>query len=164
MSKIREDTTPVEAQRVLRDHIDIDQLLGRYFLAVDQRAFDEEWVRSVFTEDARLEFPVATHVGIAGIADVHHTALGRFQQTQHVTSPAVIDVDGVRARARANVIMTHIHLATTQAQRGDTAPFVVGGLFDGELVRTADGWRFSLLVCEMLWTTGRPPLGVGPEP
>lgn len=137
---------------------EVAALLDRYLIALDDDALDDAWARGLFTEDAAVVFPVEQrHEGIAGLAAFHRGALGAFEATQHLNSPAVVDVDGDTARLRANVVATHVH------HPGDEGPllFSAGTLVTGEARRTADGWRLGLLSFRLVWAQGRPPGGTG---
>ncbi|WP_371496235.1 nuclear transport factor 2 family protein [Kitasatospora sp. NBC_00374] len=156
--------------QVLVDRADITNLIDRHMISLDADhaagvTLDEAWARRNFTEDVRVETPVGDHVGIGGLAESQQTALSRFARTQHLGANHLIDLDGDRATVRWNVIMTHVHLASTQQERGEEpgGHFDVGGTFDGEVVRTAEGWRFRRLAVRPVWFTGRPPLGLPPK-
>jgi hypothetical protein len=145
----------------LRDRVLIADLIDRFLLSLDERVFDEGWARRLFTEDVRSEVPVGEVEGRDEVARQTGAALAQFDQTQHVGANYVIDLDddGGRARVRANLIMTHIHLAEVRERLGER--FVVGGLFDGEAARTGDGWRLRRVAIRAVWFDGQPPLRPG---
>ncbi|WP_181138529.1 nuclear transport factor 2 family protein [Streptomyces sp. Ru73] len=151
-----------------RDHTEIALLVSRFFRALDERKFDEGWARAFVTDDVRTVTPI----GLAeGAAAVRHTeeAIGRFARTQHLSADVLVDADAASGTATAswNAHMTHVHRPATLERRGPGADplFTVGGRYDAELRRTDEGWRFSRLAVEALWTTGQPPvLPEGVEP
>jgi SnoaL-like domain len=145
----------------LRDRVLITDLIDHFLLSLDERVFDEAWARRLFTEDVRSEVPVGEVEGRDEVARQTEAALAQFDRTQHVGANCVIDLDddGDRARARANLIMTHIHLAEVRERLGER--FVVGGLFDGEAARTVDGWRLRRVAIRAVWFDGQPPLRPG---
>lgn len=140
---------------------EIADLVSRYFRSLDEREFDAAWARAYFTPDVRSVTPVGTAEGAEEI--VRHTAraLGRFARTQHMSADVVVDAagDGRTARVGWNALMTHVHREETLRARGaDADPvFTVGGHWQADAVRTADGRRFAGIVIEPLWTRGQPP-------
>ncbi|MEU8258904.1 nuclear transport factor 2 family protein [Micromonospora inaquosa] len=128
---------------------EVAALLDRYLVGLDSAGLDDAWARSLFTADAVVEFPVGRHQGIEGLAGFHRTAMAKFDSTQHLNSPAVVDLDGDRARLRTNLISTQV--LTSQEL------FVTGTAADGEAVLTAHGWRLRSLSFRLIWKTGEPP-------
>ncbi|MGW8066192.1 nuclear transport factor 2 family protein [Streptomyces ziwulingensis] len=137
---------------------EIAGLLHRYLLSLDDGELDDAWSAGLFTEDAVVAFPVSRHEGADGMAAYHRSALSAFAATQHLGSPAVVELDGDRATLRANLISTHVHHAHHAPPQGDVPPlFATGTFVDGEARRTARGWRLSLLAFRLLWADGSPP-------
>jgi SnoaL-like domain len=133
---------------------EISVLLDRYLMGLDDEKLDDAWADALFSADARVEFPMSRHEGIDGLAAWHRQALGAFARTQHLNSPAVVDlVDGQRAVLRANLVSTHVHHPDTP---GDPL-FVSGTLARGEARRTERGWRLTELSFRAVWSTGTPP-------
>lgn len=148
-------TSPTVEQRLRRltDRAELTELVGRFLRSLDERRIDETWARAFFTDDIRSETPLGDHEGIQAEVAATREALGRYERTQHVGSDHVIDLDGDRAALGWNAVMTHVH----PAGRRTSAPFVVGGRFAAEAVRTPAGWRFRRLAVRPVWTTGQPP-------
>ncbi|MBY8884993.1 nuclear transport factor 2 family protein [Streptomyces sp. PTM05] len=140
-------------QRLL-DRAEIVELIDRWFLCLDLRDVGEERARFFFTGDARSETPLGDHDGLADLVEGTRVALGRFDRTQHVGANHVVDIDGDHAAVRWNAVMTHVH----PASRGAAQPFVVGGYWEGDAVRTPEGWRFRRIAVHPVWTTGEPPV------
>ncbi|MFF3326634.1 nuclear transport factor 2 family protein [Streptomyces sp. NPDC002889] len=133
---------------------EVASLLDRYLIDLDDTKLDDAWARSLFTEDARIVFPMSAHEGIDGLAAYHRDALAAFERTQHINSPAVVDLTGGdRARLRANLVSTHVHHPDAAQEQ----LFVAGTLTTGEARRTPGGWRLSELSFRVVWTTGVPP-------
>ncbi|MFD7390480.1 nuclear transport factor 2 family protein [Streptomyces sp. NPDC059852] len=133
---------------------EIGGLLDRYLIGLDDEKLDDDWARGLFTDDARVEFPMARHEGVDGLADWHRRALEAFARTQHLNSPAVVDLTGdERAVLRANLVSTHVHHPDTP---GDPL-FVSGTLVRGAARRTGQGWRLTELSFQLVWSTGSPP-------
>ncbi|MEV6552915.1 nuclear transport factor 2 family protein [Streptomyces sp. NPDC051597] len=137
---------------------DVAGLLDRYLINLDDDKLDDAWARGLFTEDAVVEFPMSRHEGIAGLAEYHSTALAAFARTQHINSPAVVEIDGDRATLRANIVSTHVHHPSDHPEDAERDPiFANGSLVSAEARHTPDGWRLSLLSLRMIWVTGTPP-------
>jgi hypothetical protein len=142
-----------------RETSDISTLLDRYLIGLDDDELDDAWAATLFTHDARVEFPMSAHKGLDGMAAYHRDALAAFAATQHLGSPAVVDVAGDgRAALRANLVSTHVHHPGAGAVR---PLFTVGTLATGEAHRTPEGWRLAALSFRVLWTDGTPP---APQP
>ncbi|TWD12431.1 SnoaL-like protein [Streptomyces sp. T12] len=136
--------------RAAADAARVAALVNRYLVSLDDEELDEAWASGLFTEDAVVAFPMSRHEGIGGLARWHRAALSVFEATQHLGSPAVVDVDGGRAVFRAHVLTTHVH-------RGGAGLFRAGTLARGEARRTRGGWRLASLSLRVLFTEGSPP-------
>jgi hypothetical protein len=154
-----------EQVRMLVDRAEISDLIDRFSrdlddYTLDGRPFDAVWVRSYFTDDARVEYPVGSATGAESIAAlIDGRGMAPFQRTQHVTTNYVVDLDGDRASVRFNLIATHVH-AEDVRQRLDEGPgahFTVGDYYEGELARTNAGWRFRHQALHVTWSEGTPP-------
>jgi SnoaL-like domain len=144
---------------------EIAALLDRYLLNLDDDELDDAWAERLFTKDACVEFPISRHEGIDGLAAYHRDALAMFEKTQHLNSPAVVELDGDRASLRANLLSTHVHLRANAPSGGGHPPlFATGTLVNGEACHTPDGWRLRLLSFRLVWATGSPPRPAQPSP
>lgn len=133
---------------------DIRTLLDRYLIGLDDEELNDAWAAALFTRDARVEFPMSGHKGLVGLAAYHRDSLAAFAATQHLGSPAVVDLkDGGGAVLRANLVSTHVHHPGTQGP----PLFTAGTLATGEAEPTGDGWRLASLTFRVLWTDGVPP-------
>ncbi|MEV5826746.1 nuclear transport factor 2 family protein [Spirillospora sp. NPDC052242] len=152
----------METMSELIDRVEIVELVDRFMASLDERNFDDEWARRFHTSDVTMEAPVGDVVGLDGLAESTRVALERFERTQHLSSNHIVDLDGDRAAVRWNALMVHVHLASTAEARGEEpgVHFDVGGRFDAEAVRTADGWRFRRMDVRPVWFNGRPPIGM----
>jgi len=132
-------------------------LLDRYLLSLDGDELDDEWAQSLFTENAHVEFPISRHEGLDGLAAYHRQALAMFTATQHLSSPAVVELNGSRASLRANLISTHVHLPGDAAGAEPPPLFATGTFVTGEALRTPAGWRLRRLSFRLVWASGSPP-------
>jgi hypothetical protein len=151
--------------RWLVDRAEIDDLIDRFSRDLDDRTrerqpFDVAWVRAYFTDDATVDYPVGTARGADNIsALIDGKGMAPFQRTQHVTANHLVELDGDRAAVRFNLIATHVHAEDVRLRRGDPpgAHFTVGDYYEGDLVRTPAGWRFSRQSLTVTWTEGQGP-------
>jgi len=123
--------------QLLVDRLAVQDLADRYLSGLDDAEFDEDWARSIFTEDGRFEFAMGGHHGVVGMAEFTAAMMGKWRRTHHVAAGHLVEIDGDRARVRGNLIATHLH-----AQEA-AEPFQVGDRFAGDAVRTDAGWRFT---------------------
>lgn len=128
----------------------ISALLYRYARAVDSK--DWELYRSVFTEDAQIDYSSAgAIVGIRDeVVDWFAANFGVIPWTMHyITNIEVLDTDGDTATVRA-MFYNPMQLP------GMAEVSACGGYYHHELVRTPDGWRSRSLREENLWFTNPP--------
>jgi 3-phenylpropionate/cinnamic acid dioxygenase small subunit len=140
--------TPVAA---LTDRFAIVDLLHRYATGLDTRDWDK--LASVFTHDGVADYGALGGVneGPAAIVKLCSGALEGLDASQHIISNEVIEVDGDRARARCYFKAQHVFRG---AEGGDN--FLVGGTYEDEIVRTAEGWRIERRTLTATWTDGNP--------
>jgi hypothetical protein len=139
--------------RTLLDRTEITELIDRFFRSLDERGLDLDWGRSTFTGNIRVTFPAGEHQGLESVVEAIRRAMRQFGPTQHSGSNYLIDLDGDRAAVRWNAIQTHLRPGATPFDE----PFVSGGYYDGEVVRTAGGWRLGHLTYHLVWLSGQPP-------
>ena len=141
-----EQPYPKALQDVI-DKIAIGELQSRYMFALDWR--DPDMYASLFTEDAVLEWPEGSAQGkdairasclnIGAFFDRISNATPNKKpfQLRHFVTNRVFDIKGDTARAWAY----WLDLSNDNLQRW---PYVAGyGYYEDDLVRTADGWRFT---------------------
>lgn len=134
----------------MSEHADISALLYRYARAVDSK--DWELYRSVFTEDAQIDYSSAgAIVGTRDdVVDWFAANFGVILWSMHyITNIEVLDTDGDAATVRA-MFYNPMQLP------GMAEMSACGGYYHHELVRTPDGWRSRSLREENLWFTNPP--------
>ncbi|ORV18496.1 nuclear transport factor 2 family protein [Mycobacterium celatum] len=133
----------MDIQRI-GDELEIAALLNRYARAVDTRDWD--LYRSVFTDDARIDYSSAG--AIAGsrdeVADWLAQGFATIPMSMHYITNIESDVDGDTARVRA-MFYNPMQLP------GMTELSYCGGYYHHELVRTPEGWRSRNLVEDNVW-------------
>jgi hypothetical protein len=148
----RETVSEYETLRELIDRETISDLIHRLGAVLDDQRFDD--LALVFGEDASITTPGGHAEGLDAIvaqAARNHTPELR---TQHLATDLVIDLDGDRARARAN------YVGVFAVGSGDPAPaprFQIGSVYRFDLVRTADGWRLHSMEMLPTWAAGERP-------
>ncbi|MGI8333626.1 nuclear transport factor 2 family protein [Actinomadura scrupuli] len=145
-------TTAADTARLqeLSDRADLNDLLARQGLWLDERRFDE--TASIFTEDATVETPGGRAKGLQALAEQAHRNHSRYAATQHVTTNVLIDLDGDRATVRANLIVTFVRDAATPEPT-----LTMGERYRFEAARTRHGWRFSRVKATPVWRAGELP-------
>ena len=156
----------------LTDRQAITDLVSRLGIALDEGRFDD--LRSLLADDATARTPGGTargHEAVVAQARRNHRP---DQPIQHLITNLVVDLDGDRARARANLV---VHFGTEpgdldpgepgaadatapSAARPLPAPplrYTVGEVYDFAFIRTATGWLFTGIVAIPLWTAGTRP-------
>ncbi|BBX93375.1 nuclear transport factor 2 family protein [Mycolicibacterium boenickei] len=134
----------------MSEHSDISALLYRYARAVDSK--DWELYRSVFTEDAQIDYSSAgAIVGTRDeVVDWFAANFGVIPWSMHyITNIEILETDGDTATVRA-MFYNPMQLP------GMAEMSACGGYYHHELVRTPDGWRSRSLREENLWFTNPP--------
>ncbi|OLT95093.1 nuclear transport factor 2 family protein [Mycobacterium syngnathidarum] len=132
------------------DQLEIQALLTRYATAVDSK--DWERYRSVFTEDAQIDYSSAgAVVGTRDeVVDWFAANFGVIPWSMHyITNIEILETDGDTATVRA-MFYNPMQLP------GMPDMSVCGGYYDHELVRTPDGWRSRSLREENVWFSNPP--------
>ncbi|WKG05732.1 nuclear transport factor 2 family protein [Mycolicibacterium sp. HK-90] len=134
----------------MSEYSDISALLYRYARAVDSK--DWELYRSVFTEDAHIDYSSA-----GAVVGTRDDVVGWFAANfgvipwsmHYITNIEILDSDGDTATVRA-MFYNPMQLP------GMAEMSACGGYYHHELVRTPDGWRSRSLREENLWFTNKP--------
>lgn len=143
------DYTTSRLQELI-DRADLTDLLNRQGLWLDEGRFDE--ADTIFTEDATSKTPGGEAQGREAVTEQARRNHTRYARTQHVTSNALIDLDGDRATVRANLI------ANLVLDADNPEPAVrLGVRYRFDAVRTDLGWRFSRVEATPVWRIGALP-------
>lgn len=120
----------------MSDEQAIQQIINRYTLGVSQ----PDWDLAIGTFAPDGEWHVVssglTLTGRSAIAKGMQGFRGIFEWFVQINAPAVIEVEGERARARS-VIRENGKFA------GRDEAIMVCGVYADDLVRTSEGWRFA---------------------
>ena len=134
----------------VEDQLEIRALLARYARGVDTK--DWETYRSVFTEDAHIDYSSAGAIvgGRDEVIDWFAANFGVIPWSMHYITNVEAEVDGDTATVRA-MFYNPMQLPGVDGQSA------CGGYYHHELVRTGDGWRSRSLREENIWFSN--PLG-----
>ena len=131
------------------DELAISALLHRYARAVDAK--DWELYRSVFTEDADIDYPGVVSGSRDEVADWMATNFdaGVPMSMHYITNIEILEYDGDSATVRAMFYnpMQLVGMADLSH---------CGGYYHHELVRTGEGWKSRRLREDNVWFTNRP--------
>ena len=125
----------------LADRVAIADLLARYSHTYDGR--DTDAFAALFTEDAEITVQAEPIVGRSAIrdwaADLHAKRPSGIQVRHFQTNTLLVPIDRDRVRARTMLILTWHDSAKPY---GTGVRLMATGIYQDELHRTAEGWRF----------------------
>ncbi len=132
-----------------QDELAIHTLLHRYARAVDTK--DWELYRSVFTEDADVDYPGVVTGPRDEVVDWMATnfSAGVSMSMHYITNIEILEFGGDSATVRA-MFYNPMQLA------GMADLSYCGGYYHHEVVRTGDGWKSRHLHEDNVWFTNRP--------
>lgn len=136
----------------LGDQLEIVEVTSSMGLLVDARQWDA--LQALFTDSVYVDYTSlnggeAQSVAAGDLIAGWRGVLERLEATQHLIAGQLVELDGDTATCAANVQGTHV-----LANRTGGPLWTVGGRYDFELTRTADGWRISALTLTVKWATG----------
>lgn len=115
------------------DIIEIEQLVARYNMAIDDGDGDE--YAATFIEDGVFVAPDMNIAGREALAAFGGAAKERKTQIRHWVNSQVVTVTGDTATTRSNLMLLRV---------GGEGPVVLlTGRYADELRRTDAGWRFT---------------------
>jgi hypothetical protein len=144
--------------RELSDRAEITDLVSRLGACLDESRFDE--MAGLLAEDATVRTPGGEAAGRAAVVAQARRSHSSDQSFQHVITNVLVDLDGDRATARANLV---VHIAVPgDRSPDDPVPAVapragLGEVYRFGLARTPAGWRFARVEIEPRWLSGTLP-------
>jgi 3-phenylpropionate/cinnamic acid dioxygenase small subunit len=127
--------------QALTDRQAVADLIDRLGLWLDEKRFAE--APSILSEGVRVRTPGGTAEGIERV--VAQAARNHTERTQHVISNVRVAVDGDRASAGANLIVTFAGEDGAVRTQGERYAFTA--------VRAPDGWRLASIEVAPVWAT-----------
>ena len=144
MTATTETTVDSASLRALQDRTEIAEVLYKYSSTVD--SFDYDGLRSVLADDIWAQYgngdPVEGADKLAGwIAEATATIIWQH----HLLNVYHITIDGDQAK-------TLSYLTSYQVfKENPEAAIILVARYHDELRRTADGWKISKRIMELLW-------------
>jgi 3-phenylpropionate/cinnamic acid dioxygenase small subunit len=134
----------------LTDRHEITNLVYRLGAVLDDRRFDE--MRSLLVDEATVRTPGGTAEGREALIAQAHRNHQPDEPTQHVITNPLVELDGDRAKVRANLVVNF----ATPARRDESLPapprkYTLGETYHFEVVRTPEGWRFASVESRPVW-------------
>jgi 3-phenylpropionate/cinnamic acid dioxygenase small subunit len=132
------------------DRAEITNLVYRLGAILDDRRFDE--MRSLLVETATVKTPGGTAEGRDALIAQARRNHQPDERTQHVITNPLVELDGDRAKLRANLVVNF----AASAHRDESLPapprkYTLGETYHFDVVRTSAGWRFSSVETKPVW-------------
>ena len=127
----------------------IRDLQNHYSYSIDCGKYDN--LDAIFTPNATYHFVTGSTDNIEALKTTIRDALSPLTTSQHINGNQWSDIEGDFAIAGC-YFTVHMY----REGLADGEHFEMGGRYDDELVRTADGWRFSKRTITILWSDGNP--------
>jgi hypothetical protein len=151
-------TTTIPDLQQLSDRAEIIDLVARLGACLDEARFDD--MADLLVEDATVRTPGGQAEGRAAVIAQAVRSHPADQQFQHVITNVLVDLDGDRATARANLVL-HVSVpgdGPAYATAPAPAPRAgIGEVYHFRLARTPAGWRLSRIETVPVWLSGTLP-------
>jgi hypothetical protein len=139
---------PDRAVAAMLDRADIEQLVHRLGVALDEGAFDD--LRDLLTADVTASTPGGVAEGLDAVVDQASRNHDATLAVQHQITGVLVDLDGDGASVRANLVVAFaVDPAAAPHER-------LGGVYRFGARRTADGWRLTSVEASPRWKEGEP--------
>jgi uncharacterized protein (TIGR02246 family) len=138
---------------VLQAEHDIVRLIRDTWAAIDRKDWDT--YADGFAEDGEFEIMGQRRKGRAEIVAGPARDLAKYDGLQHLVMNEIVDVDGDRAAGRWYAIAVHVPDDSDPGAHAD-----VGLHYRFQARRDGDGWRFTEVTIQVVWTSG---MGFGIE-
>jgi hypothetical protein len=120
-----------------------------YTWALDTKQLDG--LRTVFASDATADLNGVECDGLDAIIARIERPISRLDATQHLVGNHEVRVAGDTATHRCHLQSQHVKRGTPG---GDN--YLIGGIYEDRLARSADGWRITHRTMRAVWTDGNP--------
>jgi hypothetical protein len=133
------------------DREQVLDLMVRYGRACDTKDWD--LLASCFVPDAVIRYRSFGEEirGVRALEEYLRGALDPLDATQHLFTNFAYELDGDLGRFRCSLQAQHVRTACAGGPL-----FTVGGTYEIDVARNADGWRIRRLQFEPIWMDGNP--------
>ena len=136
----------------LQDRLDVQDTLTRMSWLLDHR--DWAALTAVFAPEVRLDYSQPFGGQPETLTRERLVAqwqeqIGHLDATHHVTTGVLVELDGDRALATANVLATLRRAGTLGSPLWSN-----GGEYEAELVRAGRSWQITALTARLAWQDG----------
>ena len=131
------------------DELAIRRLIVTAWAALDRQ--DWETYAAAWADDGEFEIFGQRRRGRAEIAAGPAGDLVKYDALQHLIANELVDVDGDEARGQWYAFAMHVPDSAQPSEHADA-----GVRYTFRARRGSDGWRFSAVQLELLWTAGLP--------
>jgi hypothetical protein len=142
----------------LSDRAEITDLVARLGVCLDESRFDE--MAGLLADHATVRTSRGEAVGREAVLEQARRTHPADQRFQHVITNLLLDLDGDRATARANLAVHITVPGDGPAAEGSPAPAPrasLGHVYRFGLARSEAGWCFVHLEIEPVWVSGTLP-------
>jgi len=136
----------------LVDRALVADLVHRLGAALDGHDFAA--LGDLFTPDAEIVSPGGVATGRAAVVAQATRNHVDYTATQHLFGNLLIDLDGDRAEARADMVARLV-------REGLVPALTLGAAYRWRLIRTPAGWRFAGMRITAVWRVEAQPAAVG---
>jgi hypothetical protein len=146
----------------LLDRNEITDLISRLGMSLDEGRFDE--MQSLLIEDVTARTPGGEKAGRDSVIALARKNYRPGWGSEAVITNVLIDQDGDRAKVRANLVVYSAPDGTSEPDSTSHPPlapkvtYTLGGVYNFEVVRTPEGWRFSRVETVPAWYWGTRPI------
>jgi hypothetical protein len=143
--------------QLVSDQLEIYNLQTRYSLTIDSGDYDG--LDDVFTAEGVADYSPAGFASTLDLREIKEScrvALEPLTSVQHTNGNHWADIDGDRARAGCYF---RVHMFLEGTPGGEH--FEMGGKYEDDLVRTADGWRIERRKLSILSADGNRDVRYG---
>jgi FAD/FMN-containing dehydrogenase len=155
--------SPTPELQQLTDRAEIADLVARLCVCLDESGFDD--MAGLLAGEATVRTIRGEVVGRDAVVEQARRTHPADQRFQHVITNLLVDLDGDRATARANL---EVHITVPgDGPAGDGSPAPaprasLGNVYRFGLARSEAGWRFARVEIEPVWVSGTLPPTVLP--
>ncbi|WP_196590859.1 nuclear transport factor 2 family protein [Pectinatus frisingensis] len=123
---------------------EIQDLVSRYILALDEKCFNNKIFETIFAAQAGVKLPsIDSACGdIDTIMNLHRTLLSQFESTHHMSSDLlVVFITSKEAAVRCNLSVIHRYNKVGKEKNGEEF-LIVRDVLEGKVRQIGNKWYF----------------------